>query len=225
MLDLKERGTQAFPMVRLHEKTESDAVDALKLAAIKLFAERGVDGVTVREIAAAAGQKNHGAVGYHFGSKANLIRTLVVDGARLIDERRNAALDALEAYGMPVPLREVVSLLVYPSLDLAPEGEEECYNRFIVLFAMTHRDLFLEALDGRWNRGFQRCIAHLRKAMQALPRNKQTERIVFIESSLGAVLAAREQRLADASRAHPTWSTPSALEHYIDTLVAIVKAP
>ncbi|OZB15669.1 MAG: TetR family transcriptional regulator, partial [Hyphomonas sp. 34-62-18] len=45
-------------MVRLHEKTESDAVDALKRAAMKLFAERGVDGVTVREIAAAAGQRN-----------------------------------------------------------------------------------------------------------------------------------------------------------------------
>ena len=225
MLDENVSRLQAFPMVRVHEKAESEAVDALKRAAMKLFAERGVDGVTVREIAAAAGQKNHGAVGYHFGSKANLIRALVVDGARLIDERRNAELDRLEASDKPVALRDVVSVLVYPSMGLAPAGEEECYNRFVVLFSMTHRDLFMEALDGRWNTGFQRCLTHLRHWMDGLPRNKQTERIVFIESYLGSVLAAREQRLADASRAHPTWSTPATLDHFVDTIVAIVKAP
>ncbi len=135
-------------MVRLNEKTESDAVDALKQAAMKLFAERGVDGVTVREIAAAAGQRNHGAVGYHFGSKADLIRTLIVDGAELINRRRNSMLDALEASGAPVSLEEVIGVMVFPSIDLTAEGEEECYNRFIVLFSMAHRAQFLEALAG-----------------------------------------------------------------------------
>lgn len=212
-------------MVRLHEKTESDAVDALKRAAMKLFAERGVDGVTVREIAAAAGQRNHGAVGYHFGSKAELIRALTVDGARLINDRRNAALDALEASGKALTLEEVIGIMVYPSVDLTPEGEEECYNRFIVLFSMTHRELFMDALGGRWNTGFKRCLEHLRGFMGHLPRAKQTERIVFLESCLGSVLAAREARLADTSRAHPTWSRPAILEHLVGTMAAMVRAP
>lgn len=212
-------------MVRLHEKSESDAVEALKRAAMKLFAERGVDGVTVREIAAAAGQRNHGAVGYHFGSKADLIRALIVDGARLINDRRNAALDALEASAAPLALEDVVGILVYPSVDITAEGEEECYNRFIVLFSMTHRDLFLEVLGGRWNTGFKRCMDHLRSFMGHLPRARQTERIVFLESYLGSVLAAREARLADTSRAHPTWSRPATLQHLVGTMVAIVRAP
>lgn len=211
-------------MVRLHEKTESDAVDALKRAAMKLFAQRGVDGVTVREIAAAAGQRNHGAVGYHFGSKADLIRTLIVDGAQLINDRRNMALDALEAGGGPLTLEDVLSILVYPSVDITPDGEEECYNRFIVLFSMTHRSLFMEALGGRWNTGFKRCLDHLRGFMGHLPRAKQTERIVFLESYLGSVLAAREARLADTSRGHPTWSRPAMLAHLVGTMAAIVRA-
>jgi len=41
---------------------ESSATAALKRAAMRLFAARGTDGVTVREIARAAGQLNHGAV-------------------------------------------------------------------------------------------------------------------------------------------------------------------
>ncbi|MGE6698817.1 helix-turn-helix domain-containing protein [Hyphomonas sp. NPDC076900] len=212
-------------MVRLHEKTESEAVEALKRAAMKLFAERGVDGVTVREIAAAAGQRNHGAVGYHFGSKADLIRALIVDGARLINDRRHAALDALEASGEALTLEEVLGIIVYPSVDLTPEGEEECYNRFIVLFAMTHRALFMEALGGQWNSGFKRCLDHLRAFMGHLPRARQTERIVFLESYLGSVLAAREARLADTSRSHPTWSRPAVLQHLVATMAAIVRAP
>lgn len=225
MLDAEAEELQAFRMVRLQEKSESEAVDALKRAALKLFAERGVDGVTVREIAAAAGQKNHGAVGYHFGSKADLIRSLVVDGARLIDDRRNNALDALEQSGEPLKLEDIVGLLVYPSIDLAPPGVEECFNRFVVLFAMTHRNRFMETLEGRWNTGFQRCIALLRNWMTHLSKSEQTERIVFIESYLGAVLSARETRLADSSRAHSTWSKPDVLDHFISTIVAIVTAP
>ena len=225
MVDAEAIGLQAFPMVRLHEKSESDAVDALKRAALKLFAERGVDGVTVREIAAAAGQRNHGAVGYHFGSKAELIRTLVVDGARLIDERRNRALDDLAATGRPPELADVIRILVFPAIDLAPRGEEECYNRFVVLFSMAHRDLFMSALEDRWNTGYQRCIELLRGWMGHLSKRDQTERIVFIEAYLGGVLSARETRLADATRAHSTWSTSRVLEHFVQTIAAIVKAP
>ena len=212
-------------MVRLNEKAESDAVGALKKAAMKLFAERGVDGVTVREIASAAGQKNHGAVGYHFGSKADLIRALVVDGAKLIDERRNVDLARFQANGGEPALEDIVRTLVYPSIELTEPGEEECYNRFVVLFAMTHRDSFMEALAGRWNTGFQACIQLLRARMSHLPPRLQTERIVFIESYLGAVLAARETRLADDSRAHSIWSTTEVLDHFVHTICAIVTAP
>ena len=212
-------------MVRLNEKTESDAVGALKQAAMKLFAERGVDGVTVREIASAAGQKNHGAVGYHFGSKSELIRALVVDGAKLIDERRKAELARFEAGGGEPALDDVVRTLIFPSIGLSEPGEEECYNRFIVLFAMTHRDRFMDALAGQWNTGFQACIRLLRAHMSHLVPRLQTERIVFIEAYLGAVLSARETRLADETRPHSIWSTTDVLDHLAHTICAIVRAP
>ena len=195
----------------------------LKTVARRLFAERGVDGVTVRQIAEAAGQRNHAAVGYYFGSKEALIRQLVVDGARLIDAARNARLDQLEAEGGPRDVAEVVDALVYPSL--AAQEQEDDYNRFIVMLSMTHRDLFMDALGGRWNSGYQRCLEHLRRLMPDMPAAAKNQRFLFLGATLGSVLAMREAELADASREHPTWGSAQTLAHFAQTLTAMLTAP
>ena len=45
----------------------------LVLAAERLFALHGIDGVSLRQIASEAGSANNSAVHYHFGSKEGLI--------------------------------------------------------------------------------------------------------------------------------------------------------
>jgi AcrR family transcriptional regulator len=213
-------------MSRLSIKPRSDAAEHLKLVAQRLFAERGVDGVTVREIAEAAGQKNHAAVGYHFGSKENLVRELVVDGAALIDERRNRLLDELEAGGGPTCVAEVVDALIYPSVGLGgSDTQEDSYTRFIVMLAMTHRELFIDALQNRWNSGYQRCLEHLRRLMPNMPEAVKNQRFVFLGSYLGGVLAMREAALTDSERKHPTWSSRQTLAHFAATVTALLTAP
>ncbi|WP_050982978.1 helix-turn-helix domain-containing protein [Cupriavidus basilensis] len=69
----------------------------LKQAAQRLFALRGAEGVTVQEIVSAAGQRNNAALHYHFGSRRDLLKELVLDGAQRIDARRQAMLDQMEA--------------------------------------------------------------------------------------------------------------------------------
>lgn len=62
--------------------TGRDAVvDALIESATALFAERGLDDVSVREIAAAAGV-NHALVFRHFGTKAGLLRAVLAHQRR-----------------------------------------------------------------------------------------------------------------------------------------------
>jgi AcrR family transcriptional regulator len=50
---------------------------ALMRAAEQLFAQQGVDRVSLREIAIAAGQRNVSATTYHFGSKRELIEAIL----------------------------------------------------------------------------------------------------------------------------------------------------
>ena len=206
-------------------KVRSDAAEHLKAVALRLFAERGIDGVTVRQIAEAAGQKNHAVVGYYFGSKEALVRELIVDGARAIDIRRNAWLDACEAKGGPHTVAEVIEGMIETSLDPDASPGDESFNRFFTLLGLSHRAFFMEALEGRWNTGYQRCLDHLRRLMPEMPAAKKNERFVFLGSTLGAVLASRESELSDKSRPHRMWQSGATLNHAAKVIAAMIEAP
>jgi len=55
---------------------KTDLRERLILVAIKLFAEKGVEAVSMRTINAAAGTKNKSAVHYHFGNKAGILEAI-----------------------------------------------------------------------------------------------------------------------------------------------------
>ena len=212
-------------MVNPAPKVRSDAAEHLKAVALRLFAERGIDGVTVRQIAEAAGQKNHAVVGYYFGSKEALVRELIVDGARAIDIRRNAWLDSCEAKGGPHTVAEVIEGMIETSLDPDASPGDESFNRFFTLLGLSHRAFFMEALEGRWNTGYQRCLDHLRRLMPEMPAAKKNERFVFLGSTLGAVLASRESELSDKSRPHHMWQSGATLKHAAKVIAAMIEAP
>jgi AcrR family transcriptional regulator len=198
--------------------------DLLKLAARRLFAHRGLDGVSVRDIVLAAGQRNSGSLHYYFGTKENLARELVSDGAKLIDQRRNTQLDDIERAGGPRRLREIIEILVWPSTGLAGEhGEEDTYIRFITLLQMSHRQLFLDALEGRWASGYERCLAHIRRLLRDIDPVIVTQRLVFMSLYMRAAMSSREAALEAGSQSHHFWSAEITMQNLMDTIEGILR--
>ncbi len=82
-------------------------------AAEQLFAERGIDNVSLVDIARAADQKNRGALHYHFGDKVSLLHAVLDKHTEGIAAQRSQMLDRLEAGGS-VTLHDLVEALVLP---------------------------------------------------------------------------------------------------------------
>lgn len=93
-------------------KSETTRLTILRTAE-RLFAERGIDGVSLREIAAEAGQRNHSAALYHFGDKRQLLEALLHRHSGPIDDALVAGLDALRTRKRE-RLEDLVRLLVEP---------------------------------------------------------------------------------------------------------------
>src|SRR5512138_3899723 len=106
---------------RRHVTGESTRVLLMETAE-RLFATRGIEAVTVREIQQEAGQSNASVVVYHFGSKTGLVHALIHWRSRRLDERRDLLLERIRADGQVDP-RAVVWLLVRPLVDSIREGE------------------------------------------------------------------------------------------------------
>lgn len=91
----------------------ADARGALVRAAENLFAEHGIEGVSLRHITRAAGQRNSTALQYHFGDRDGLLRALIDKHTPGVSLRREALLDRMEHESDP-SLRDAASALVQP---------------------------------------------------------------------------------------------------------------
>lgn len=90
-----------------------DARTRLLDAAEELFAERGLDAVSLREIHTASGTRNASAIQYHFGDRAGLVTAVLQRHAPGVQARSAALLDQIEADGAD-DLRVLAGALVRP---------------------------------------------------------------------------------------------------------------
>ena len=195
----------------------------LKRAARRLFAERGIAAVGMRDILDAAGQRNAAAVHYYFGGKDDLLRELLIDGVRAIDAARQVMLDAAEAQPGGATLDDVVRAMLLPNIDIAGEtGERETYLRFIGNLGAERRGLFEETLEGE-ALGYARCLDHVRRLLARLPAAVVNQRLLFAGLAMHAILQAREAALDGAEEGeHPYWTRNGALDAIVDAVEGVL---
>lgn len=95
-----------------------EAREKLVEAARQLFAQRGIEGASLREITRAAGQANTSALQYHFGDRDALLDAVLELHQAQVDLLRDSLLEKLTAEqipNQPLARRDLASILVRPA--------------------------------------------------------------------------------------------------------------
>ena len=163
----------------------SDVADALIRAAEQLFAERGSDAVSLREINAASGATNASAVQYHFGDRRGLVRAVLAKHEVEVDRRRHEMLEAYEQRTEP-DVRALAAALVEPlAAELTCDGGvgylqlvSDLYNRPNPTFDATTFEDATHSIN-RW-----RAAAALALTPEAVRLHRRFDALRFTVSEL-----------------------------------------
>lgn len=99
-------------------------------AAERLFAEQGVNVVSLREIVRESGARNVTALQYHFGDRKGLLRAVLERHHRDVEIARNALLDSYEADGGH-DVRALAGILVRPLAAKLSDPAGRAYLRIL----------------------------------------------------------------------------------------------
>jgi AcrR family transcriptional regulator len=105
--------------------------EALIEEAETLFAQHGIDGVSLRQIGAAIGSSNTNVVAYHFGGKDELVQAIFRHRLLAIDEERAALLAEAEACGRGHDLAMLLSAMWRPLLEQTNRQGRHSYAAFL----------------------------------------------------------------------------------------------
>lgn len=140
------------------ETRDFDTRTRLILAAERLFGERGIDAVPLREVVAAAGQRNASALSYHIGGREELVLAIFEYRRADVDTRRMALLDEYAASGVAMDEDAIAAGIIIPLVELMLRDRRGGdYVRFISQAFVTERPESAYRSIGEYDRGLRRC--------------------------------------------------------------------
>jgi len=95
----------------------------------RMFAEQGIEAVSLRAVGQEAGQRNNSAAQYHFGSRQGLVEAIIETRSRPIEQRRA---ELVEDLGGDPSVRDLVALFVRPLAETLTHADRSGhYLRFL----------------------------------------------------------------------------------------------
>jgi AcrR family transcriptional regulator len=197
--------------------------DRIKAAARQLFAERGVEAVTVREIVAAAGAKNGGSLNYYFRSKESLIEELISDSFRDATEGWLDRLAVLERAGGARAVRDIVEVLIMGTVN-SRSKQPPTAARFMASVFFTRRHMIKDLMKQLNFTVFERLLKQISEIRSDIPAPIMRQRLIFFAWYAISVLSAHEAYVA-SRKSSSVWSDADPLVNIIDTAAGLIDAP
>lgn len=196
--------------------------EAILAAAERLFAEHGVYAVSNRQVSEAAGQGNNAAVGYHFGTKLDLVRAIEqkhrVSIERLLERMVAETADSTE-------LRDWIGCLVCSLTEhLEQLGNPTWYARFAAQALADPAYQKIVVKDALGSPALQRVVDGITRCLPNLPMAVVTERNIMVRNLMMHTCADFERAFAEGTdMARTNWR--SVASGLIDAIVGLWRAP
>ena len=193
-------------------------------AAERLFAERGIDNVSLREINRAAGQRNVAALHYHFGNREGLLEAIFEHRMSEIDRRRLEMLEDIEGNGNTASIRAVVEAMVLPLAEKLNSGTGDAhYIRFLASAIGDPGVDVGELVRDKFDHGMVQTRRLARRLLTEIPPEIVDLRITLAANFMVHALSDMARQIAaDARRAQ---GLPFFIANLTDSIVGAVSAP
>jgi len=192
----------------------------------QLLSTRGLEGVSLREIRIAAGQRNTSALQFHFGDREGLLRALSKRHGPRLQGMLVANYEQMIADGRESDGRSLIAVFVRPTIDYVFEGpSERAWIRILAELAarpeMAVHDFAHnaspEAID---------CGTRLLDALErTMPRRLAFDRIFMVTNAVLHVCADRSRVEDSLSPGRRHMSPTDFTENVVDMAHSALFAP
>lgn len=193
-------------------------------AALRAFAEEGVNAASLVDVTRRAGQRNRGAVHYHFGGRAGLLVAVLEEQAGFLAEREGQLLEVARR----TPSHDVASVVeavVRPAVELAETGwRGRAYLAVVGELVEQDQSAFGEEVAAALRRtGGYEVFDLLAERLPEMDDALRDERFALVTAYiLGAV--ARRAR-ATGAPGRPQLPAERFVRNLVETAAAMLAAP
>lgn len=184
-------------------------------AAERLFGRNGIDGVSIRDIAASA-KVNSAATFYHFGTKDDLVVAILKLRAEELRERTQPIVSALEEASPSV--RQIVEALVRPMVDMGKN-----YAAFSV--AVTNNPRYQKFGAQEFEKESLALLEHFKRTAPQLPAEVAASRLATAQVLMVQALGNLRQRIEYWRRHLHSGGEVDYVEALIDFIAGGLVAP
>jgi len=131
-------------------RPDIDGRELLLEAALRLFAEQGIEGVSIRAVNREAGL-GPASVHYHFGTKEALLNAVLHRYGDVVIDRIKDRAEELSEPGATANARDLVTMLAEPYLDLiaSPNADGRAWVRLMSQLLQHDPELILDRPSAR----------------------------------------------------------------------------
>lgn len=204
------------------ERTREHLLDVAE----QLLSTRGIEGVSLREIRLAAGQRNTSALQFHFGDREGLLRAIAARHRPRVQAKLQSCYERMVAEGRQDDRRALVEVFVRPVAEYTFEGPSaRAWVRILADLAARPEMGVHDFLANSSTQSLEVGTSLLDQLEPIVPRRIGLERILMMSLATLHLCADRARIESAQSHGRRHMSPDDFVENVIDMALGALFAP